>query len=545
MRRLLILAVVIGAGFGPLRGTAATDDTIAWRNSGLIARVHFEGTDRIFADPTGARLNAVAALPESAALREQTFQKLAFAPYNFLRNHTAITNNEATLIRPLLDDLFRAESFLEVMDGTNEVPELALALRLDDNRARLWSANLAAVLAAWTAIPVTPVRDQNYDGWELRKHENPNVFHFFRAGNWIVLGWGQDRLRLVPALLAQIRATTRPVDADTRNWLDAWIDWPALAPHHLGPESVQLPAMRLVVQGRKEFIRSELTMKFAAPLDLKLNPWHIPTNIIHNPLVSFTATRGLAPKLDNSAVMKKYNLPPLPDQVYVWSMTGIPLQTYWAAPVPGGYFERLQPGLLAFLNSFLSGHRPGKASMVPGQAPVYSAIYDTTNREIEIRGMPFIVPRLGSIHGSGIEFLAGGLMPQGKPREPMPPDLLNAVMTRPNLVAYGWEYSSERLKQWNAYFALGQLLFSSGPIDAKMPAHRWLEAIWSKLENSGTEVSLTGPGELTAVRNSSIGFTAVELAGLAYWLDSPGFPFRPHGEAPLWHASQHGAQRPP
>jgi hypothetical protein len=543
MRRLLILAVVIGAGFCPLRGTAATDDTIAWRNSGLIARVHFEGTERIFGDPTAVRLNAIAALPESAALREQTFQKLAFAPYNFLRNHTAIANNEATLIRPLLDDLFRGESFLEVMDGTNEVPELALALRLDDNRARLWSANLAAVLAAWTAIPVTPVRDQNYDGWELRKHENPNVFRFFRAGNWIVLGWGQDRLRLVPALLAQIRATTGPVDADTRNWLDAWIDWAALARHHLGPESVQLPAMRLQMQGRKDYVRSELTMKFAAPLDVKLNPWRVPTNIIHNPIVSFTATRGLAPRLDNSAEMKKYNLPPLPDQVYVWSLAGIPLQTYWAAPVPGGYFDRLQPGLLPFLNSFLSGHRPGKASMVPGQAPVYSAIY--TNRGIEIRGMPFIVPRLGTFHDSSGDCLFGGLMPLVKVKDPLPPELLKEIMAHPNLVLYGWEFTSERLKQWNSYFELAQLLFGPGPVDAKMPAHRWLEAIWSKLENSGTEVSLTGPDELTVVRNSSIGFTAVELAGLAYWLDSPGFPFSPHGEAPLWHAPQHGAQRPP
>ena len=531
MRRLLILAVVIGAGFCPLRGTAATDDTIAWRNSGLIARVHFEGTERIFGDPTAVRLNAIAALPESAALREQTFQKLAFAPYNFLRNHTAIANNEATLIRPLLDDLFRGESFLEVMDGTNEVPELALALRLDDNRARLWSANLAAVLAAWTAIPVTPVRDQNYDGWELRKHENPNVFRFFRAGNWIVLGWGQDRLRLVPALLAQIRATTRPVDADSRNWLDAWIDWPALARHHLGPESVQLPAMRLQMQGRKDYVRSELNMTFSSPLGIRLAPWRIPTNIIRNPIVSFMATRGLAPLLNKTATAEEHHLPQLPDQVYIWSLGTSPLQTYWVAQVTDAskYFDQIRPGLIGLVNSILFNQGPKTPATGRGAPLSFQAAY--TNNEIEISGMPFLNPRLGVYRNADGQYLLGGLIPWAKNREPLPADLEREVMAHPDLVYYGWEYTPERLRQWYGLFQIGQIMLNLGLSDTKAPAHKWIEAIMPKLGTAGTEVSLTAPNKLTVLRNSTISFSGFELSALAYWLDSPRFPLGAYSEA--------------
>ena len=44
------------------------------------------------------------------------------------------------------------------------------------------------------------------------------------------------------------------------------------------------------------------------------------------------------------------------------------------------------------------------------------------------------------------------------------------------------------------------------------------------------EALLTAPDEMTVTRNSTIGFTALELSGLAYWLDSPGFPLSTYYE---------------
>jgi len=537
MRWHLILAAVVGTGCVPLRGTAAPDVTAMWRKDGLITRLHFVGTGGILAGAAGTNLSAIAALPETAALREQTFQKLAVAPYNFLRDRAATTNDETALIRPLLDDLFRTESFLELKDGTNDVPEMVFALRLDDDRARLWETNLAAVLVSWCGLPVTGIQAGGFDGWELRKHHDPNLFQFFRAGNWIVLGWGEDSLQLQPAILKRIRKTTRPVDQDTNNWLDAWVDWPALAPHQLAPRSVELPAMRLQVQGRKEFVRSELTMKFAAPLGLKLNPWRIPTNIIRNPIVSFTATRGLAPRLNETAEAKEFNLPPLPDQVYIWALAGIPQQTQLVAPVTdaSNYMQQLAPGLVAMANAFLSDHSSKDSMTAQSRAFTVAAVH--TNGEIEFTGMPpFVIPRLGVFHDSGSDYLAGGLMPAMKGKQPLPPELISEITRHGNLIGYGWEFTGERLKQWHGLFSLGQVILNPVAPDAGALADKWIQALWGKLGRSATEVLLTAPDEVTVIRNSTTGFTALELSGLAYWLDSPGFPLSAHREPPRWRS---------
>jgi len=47
--------------------------------------------------------------------------------------------------------------------------------------------------------------------------------------------------------------------------------------------------MHLTLEGRKDYIRPKLTMLYPEPLGLTLEPWKIPTKIIHNPMVSFTA----------------------------------------------------------------------------------------------------------------------------------------------------------------------------------------------------------------------------------------------------------------
>ncbi len=523
--------MVVGAGFVALRGTAATDDTAAWRNSGLIARIHFAGTAQIRAGSVNTNLNAIFALPETAALREQTFEKLAVAPYNFFRQRAGITNNESALVRPLLDDAFRAESFLEMMDGTNAFPESVFALRLNEDRAQLWSKNLSTVLAAWSGIPVTAVQADGFRGWELRKHKDPNLFRFFRAGDWIVIGWGNDSLHLEPAVLKSIQEAGRPTPADNANWLDAWADWPALAPHHLAPESPRLPPMRLVVQGRKDFVRSELTMKFAAPLGWKLNPWKVPTDIIQNPIVSFTATRGLFPLLNDTMTARRHNLPPLPDQVYVWSMANIPIETYVIAQMKDApaYLDRLEPGLLALVNPFLSRHSL-RVVGATNSSINFAAFY--TNREIQITQMPFISPRLGTYRDQTGDYLLGGLMARMKGKQPLPPELLTEIMAHPDLVAYSWEFTGERVKQWYGLFGLGQAIFNLGALDPKAAAHRWIQVAASKLGNSGTEVSLTAPDELAVLRNSTVGFTGFELCLWAYWLDSPDFPLGAYGNTP-------------
>ena len=169
MRFVIILAMGIGAVLGFGQAAAAANDAPFDADREMIARFHFVGSARIAADPNAASLNAMGGSPESRGLREETLRKLALAPYHFLQDHAAGTNDFAPLIRPLLDDLLRAESFIEVRGPTNEVPELLLAVRLEKDRADLWRSNLTEILTNWTGLPVKDIEAEGYDGWETAK----------------------------------------------------------------------------------------------------------------------------------------------------------------------------------------------------------------------------------------------------------------------------------------------------------------------------------------------------------------------------------------
>ena len=56
------------------------------------------------------------------------------------------------------------------------------------------------------------------------------------------------------------------------------------------------------------------------------------------------------------------------------------------------------------------------------------------------------------------------------------------------------------------------------------PGVLWLKAIAPKLGDNVTDITQTGPNQLSFTRKSTIGFTGIELNLLADWLESPQFP---------------------
>jgi len=297
MRNYLLLVGLIGVTFGAECGAAAAIGTAP--RPDVVARVHFAGTVRLAADANARNLMDIAALPETRDLREQTLQKLATAPFRFLKDKVANqTNDYASLIRAMLEDLAGAESYVEVRGANDPVPELMLAVRLDENRAEAWRTNLSKILTSWTGIPVSEIQAGGFKGWELKKHDWPNRIRLFRAGDWVLFGWGQNDLLLQADILQRIKDQGRPVEAFKDSRLDAWVDWPSLAPRLPTLLAVRWPKMKLTVEMRKDdarpegYVRQEMKLKFPEPLGLTLDAWKIPTNTIHNPLTSFTAFRG-------------------------------------------------------------------------------------------------------------------------------------------------------------------------------------------------------------------------------------------------------------
>ena len=75
--------------------------------------------------------------------------------------------------------------------------------------------------------------------------------------------------------------------------------------------------------------------------------------------------------------------------------------------------------------------------------------------------------------------------------------------------------------------AIGQMLrFSTrhARMDQSSASFLWLRHTKTNLANCATIVTLTGPSTLSFARNSTIGFSGLELHFLADWLESPQFP---------------------
>ena len=520
MRINVILGLLATFGWVAGNALAASDALPAKSGADLVARVHFVGMTQVSANPKAASFNEIWQLPATQELVDQTIGKLATAPHRIFQSHFTDHNDYAEQLRPLFRDLINNEFYVEVRGPTNAIPELLLAVKLDKKRAEAWRTGIASALTAWTTIPVKNIKAEGFAGWELRKHHNPNCIRFFQAGDWVVFGWGWDDLQLQPAMLQRIKENKRPVALARDYTLDAWVDWPALTaahPIHFPLLRSSLPKMQVTITNAQDFVRTKMVMQFPKPLPFELEPWQIPTETVRNKIFSFTAVRGIGPWLAEFTPLKLLSPGAVPGQWFLWAQD-TQFETYFAAPVKNSkdYLAQLAPRLTPLINSNLS-----KVHLTPGCTV-------DTNGDIHITSFPFCAPYLHAGGDSGNQFIFGGVVPSPTREDPVPPALLEQITSRPNLVYYDWEITDARLAQWRVLSQLALIVERKAITDTNAPAQKWIDAAKQKLGNCTTIVTLNAPNELTLIRNSTVGFTGVELTGLAIWLDSPEFPLSPH-----------------
>jgi hypothetical protein len=474
----------------------------------LLARIHFAGAGQIAADTNAVAFTNLWCTPEAQALCGQTLDKLSRAPGAWFKSKMSSgTNDEAVRLRPLLDDLLNAEWLLQVRDATNGSPEYALAIHLDAVRARLWRTNGEDVLEAWTGMSAMKTRD----GWELKKHLPPNLVRFVQAGDWVVFGVGQNELPLNDEIVRRIQADQRPAPVEKDRWLTADLDWPRLARWFPESNPLGLPETQMECVGRGGNLRLNGKLIFPQPLALKLGPWQVPTNTIRQPFVSFTAVRGIAPWLEKQNWLQPYEISPLPDQMFIWAMTQMPLQTFVAVPVAdatnalGQLFQKLS------VNTNWQNRLLLPLTMM------------TTSNQIFWQGLPMVAPSLRALHEPAGDFLFAGAFPNTGPTGPLPPELV-AQLDQTNLVYYDWEITGERLKLLPSLTQLALMMTRHRQLDALSVAGKWLAGIGPTLGPTATEVMQTAPNELTFMRKASGGLTAIELTALANWLEATNFP---------------------
>jgi hypothetical protein len=562
---LCLLAMLMGAlGGGCKRAARAPSLPPAPPVIETVMGLHWVGKQNLTTDTNAASLLAIWNLPESKTLEAQMLDRLAVGLLALSRggssnlwpttspqsvassNASSVAGNRlaapgfavspstnrvpltgsAALLRPLLEDLLEQESFVNVRQATNQPGEVTLAIRLSEARACLWETNLAALLESWTAGHAAAVPGRS-NGWQLKlpAPQPPasggqpllaRTCELARVGDWTVVGWGPGSNQFFGAALSLFQQDPRGQGlAPTNVWLFSNID-PRRAAQALSLnwDLPELPRISLGVTGDGQAVRTRAQLSFAQPLPFELEPWNIPTNLIHDPLVSFTAVQGLRPWLSSSPLWRQLDLGPPPNQLYCWAQGGLEYLSFFAAPLAdaSNSVERVTEHLLQKPNDYLAAEGLGRfARATNGPGVIWSPVL-------------FATPHLEPVSLSEGEFVFGGLVPNLATNKPPPADLLRTVVGTTNLVAYDWELSGPRLHQWLYFGQLIRYALHLAQVPPKSASFAWLKALEPKLGNSVTAVTRPGPEQLSFTRRSDLGLTAAELFWLADWLESPQFP---------------------
>lgn len=489
---------------------AASNTPVASAPEETVASFHWLGKKEIGSQSDAAGLMAIWRLPESVTLENQTLDKLSRAVSLLAGRQPDAA--AAALLRPLLGDLVQSESYLEIRQATNHPGKVLVAIRLDDPSAAAWETNLASVVELLAGERPAPVPGSPH-AWDLRPtNTTAAAVSYKRSGGWALVGITRGG---VPALESfEKRIQGGAAGLGTNSWLSAELD-PVKTVNALSlgwkcPND--LPKITLTVFGDGTNVRSEGRLDFGRPLNLDLEPWRVPTNIIDGWLVSFTAVRGVRPWLESMDVWTNLSGDSTPNQIFWWGQGGLNMLTYFAFPSPdaSNTVSKISDAVLEGAGKWYETNdlaRFERSSDFNG---------------LDWRGLPYAVPFLESTQTDKGSFVIGGFF-HDNVVEGLSPTLLDALQ-RTNLICYSWENTSNRIQHW---IYLGQFIrfcAQKAQLQADSASMRWFKAISPMVHESLTQVMSAGPAEIEFSRRSTVGLTGLELQLLGDWLESPDFP---------------------
>jgi hypothetical protein len=447
----------------------------------LIAQIHFAGAQKISASATANAFTNEFCSTEALALRAQTADKLSRWLSGWLQTKSGLpVAAGAANLRPLFDDLQKSEWFLEARSAADGRPEVAIAIQLDPARAQLWQANLKPFLAAAT---------------------------FKTSGSWLIFDSDPTLLKLGDRL-------ARVIATPPAGWLDLDVNWPRLAQWYPQLTQLGVPETQFSLTAPDANFRLNGKFLFPENLSLNLETWRVPTNTLHQPFDSFTAVRGFAAWFQSQAWAQPYQLTPVPNQLFIWALPQIPFQTFAAIPVPDAANALAQTD--ARLEPVLTAENARDYFISPLSLEV-------SNTEIGWRGMPFIAPEIKAVTEAAGQFLFWETFPNTPKSKPLPPELFQRLATK-NLVFYHWEITAERMPQLLNLSQFTLMITSHKQLEADSAALKWLQRIGAGLGNTDTEITQSGPAEMTFTRKAPGIFTAAELFTLANWMEAANFP---------------------
>lgn len=485
-------------------------------DTGVIYRHHFIGATSLAEGTNATKLKEVLARPTTQKMGVQLVKKLALTPREYWTNQLPKkARSGAEFIEPLLPDLFVFESYVEAR-GSMARPECVIAVQLSENRANAWDKNLKELAAAWQLGKPAETTVQGHKGWEIKRREYPNKLQFVRAGKWVLVNFGSEQLPLATETLQVLGKSGAPTKGLAANALFEFeADLPRIAPSVPALSKRRLPPTQLTVFGRGEFIRTEAQFRYGQALNWKFEPWRIPTNLIPDMIISFTAAQGIAPLLNSIEGAPDLGLKPMPNQMTVWGIGEAQGQAFAAIPVNNATntIQKLAPTLPRFMLKQFP-HAMG------------NFVWASNRAELIWQGLPWIVPYLQPTKSAGNDYLFFGMFPRSPHSNSPPPELFAQLGDRKDLAYYDWEVTGQRLNFGRQFYQLAHLITKRRVPDPKSVSEQWLQDLVQVLGPTVTEITVKSQNELSLVRKSHIGLTGFELATFSLWLESEHFPLR-------------------
>ena len=420
---------------------------------------------------------------------------------------------------PVLDDLLAVESVGSFGGASKEHLDFVLAAHLDPARTQAWRQTLVTALGG-------PGESFQVAGFPAtRWNRSSNDFYWLaQLRDWTVAGRGNDLQPLSTEYLQEIQKNGRPAPALSETWVQGEINWPRLAtwgfcassPFKLARTSFQVAA----VGGR---FRVTGTIAYPEEVPWSAKPWHIPKDLVHEPLMSFTAARDLTPFFTPGASLPRFFPNAFDNQFCCWAQRDLVFQTYAAWPTPDGpeALRILQQSFLPDLNSLLTKPRDEKIFWSP----------KTT--EMVWPKSSLLIPTLSSLRRRDGDYLLAKLFPLPDSRRPAPEGLWKQIERADDLVYYDWELTGPRLQQWRVLCEFLPVLPAAPPPSLAKSKQAppfavvdsWLGGLTPFLGNTATEIKRSGPSQLSVARTTPFVFTSFELLWLSHWLtETPAGP---------------------
>lgn len=472
LRLLLCLAVLLSGLLGCSPREAPPE--LRWRFLG----------GQFLKDQTNAPvLREVLNLPEAGPLAEPLAQLLARGWWRLATDNAEPTAEALANGAELMADLLQQRSTGEVMGGPDG-REFALAVQVPSHRVGVWEK-------AW------PAWIQAFHAARGGKPGNPSVIP--HEGGLLAVS---DAHLLPPDSIRQRLAAYSP-DTDALFQLDMAI--------------AQRPSTQVTFTTTNGNVRLAAVVTSLRTLPKTLPEWNLPS-FIREPLIQFTALRGLNEITAGWLEAQPWTGGRWPEQVFIW---GQPANDPTSIRFPFLAARMADPQ--AMIDQWYRRLAPQFAPVSP--APLYQGqILQETNpsRLIIVGGFP-VTPVLQVTEQEEKPFVTFGVFPLIRSTNPLEPEMI-ARMSRTNVLLYDFEFTSEAIRQWNAFLQLPDLFEGRQGI-MSYPGTRWLLAAGPRIGECVTEAVVTGEREIQVLRKSPVGLTGLELTALVRALD-PTPPMR-------------------